>query len=319
MLINCYYYAPHNHSLLADHLDWDLELMAKLGTDIVSVCVAESHLRNWHGPRLQRVVNRIHAHGMKTHAVPNRWAGLVAGWMDGFGDFTADHPETRIQDAQGRIKPNCERPSCVNHPLVRAHFEQTLDQLLTKFDFDGLIWDEPHGSDPCFCQYCNSQRNTAPAQSWYQSRFAAFLDQCSQYAKCQRQNLVVSVFVQPDQDDLLRQLLQTQHIDYIGSDGHIRSEEHLMHRMKVTIFDAYAKYYPQLRAAGKKTLFLLEAQRHRDEDLDDYLVNLERAFALPMDHLMYYFCAQEMLTPAKEKIFVEATWKAVSALKERGR
>ena len=39
---------------------------------------------NWHQQRVRNMVDRIHAHGMQAHAVPNRWAGLVAGWLDGF-------------------------------------------------------------------------------------------------------------------------------------------------------------------------------------------------------------------------------------------
>ena len=289
--------------------------MAEMGTDIVSLCVTESHLTHWHEPRLRRVIQRIHAHGMKAHAVPNRWAGLLAGWLDGFDSFTVDHPETRICDPQGRIIPDGERPSCVNNPTVREHICTTMDRMFERMEFDGLIWDEPHGDGPCFCHYCREACGQEPTADWYRSRFAFFLDECSAYAKQLRPGLMVSLFVMPDRDLLLNALLKTQSIDYLGSDGHIRSEDHVMHRMKKTIFDAYRRFNPLLRDAGKKTLFLLEAQRHRDEDLDDYLINLDRAFALPMDHLMYYYCAQEMMSPENERRFVEATWKAVEQLK----
>ena len=63
-------------------------------------------------------------------------------------------------------------------------------------------------------------------------------------------------------------------------------------------------------AAGKKTFFLIEGQRHRDENLDNYLENVGRAFSLPMDQLMYYYCAHEMNMENGE-VMTEATWKEV--------
>jgi len=77
--------------------------MAGLGTDAVSFCVQESQLTNWHQQRVRSMVDRIHAHGMKAHAVPNRWAGLFAGWLDGFGRFTVENPDTLIQSEEGTI------------------------------------------------------------------------------------------------------------------------------------------------------------------------------------------------------------------------
>ncbi len=313
MIINCYYYAPHNHTLLSEHLDADLERIRSLGTDAVSVCVQESQLTNWHQQRLRNVVDRIHAHGMQAHAVPNRWAGLVAGWLDGFGRFTVENLDTLVRDADGHVVAKDEMVSCVNNPKVIEHITWALTTLLEQFGFDGLIWDEPH-SRMCHCEHCtalNADRDTG----WHHLRFAHFLDEMSLYARSLRDDLVVSVFVQPNQDALLDALLDTRSIDYIGSDGHVRSNDHQMHRMKVTIFEAYRKFAPKLKQAGKKSFFLLEAQRHRDEDLDNYLANVDEAFALPMDHLMYYYSAHEM-SCGNEQILNAATWKCVRRIHE---
>lgn len=310
MLINSYYYAPHNHTLLAEHLEHDLAHMASLGTDIVSVCVQESQMTNWHQQRLRNVVDRIHAHGMKAHAVPNRWAGLFAGWFDGFGRFTLENADTLIQRVDGTLRAEDEMVSCVNNPKVEAHIRHSLDELFGLFDFDGLIWDEPH-SGVCYCPYCR-QLNQNPTDEWYHGQFARFIDEMSRYAKILRSDTVVTLFVQPHQGALLRTLLDTEYIDYLGSDGHVRSNTHQMHRMKGTIFDAYAEFAPMLHEAGKQTFFLLEAQRHRDEDLENYLSNLDAAFSLPMDQLMYYYSAHEM-SSQNERIFNDATWAAVEA------
>ena len=313
MIINCYYYAPHNHTLLSEHLDSDLARIAKLGTDAVSVCVQESQLTNWHQQRLRNVVNQIHAHGMQAHAVPNRWAGLVAGWLDGFGRFTLENPDTLVQSEKGRPQATGEMVSCVNNPKVAQHIRHSLSTLFEHFDFDGLIWDEPH-SRRCRCEYC-TQLCKWSDENWHHKRFADFMDEMSLYAKTLREGLLVSLFVEPHQRSLLEAMLDKENIDYLGSDGHVRSPDHQMHRMKGTIFGAYDEFEPLLSAAGKQRFFLLEAQRHRDDDLEDYLENVDRAFDLSMEHLMYYFSAHEM-SARNEECFNDATWSAVRRVHE---
>ena len=57
----------------------------------------------------------------------------------------------------------------------------------------------------------------------------------------------------------------------------------------------------------------MEAQRHRDADLDDYLQIIDKAFNLPMDHLMFYYSAHE-LSLENEEAFNNATWDAVKRI-----
>ena len=287
MLINCYYYAPHNHELLTRHLDWDLEKMASLGTDVVSVCVQESQLTNWHQQRLRNVVDRAHRFGLKVHAVPNRWCGMLAGWIDGYAAWFVEHPELRLPGEALFGDPR--------QPAVRRHFEENLRRMLGDFAFDGVIWDEPR----------------PPTED-----VIHFLDEMSAACKAIRHDVVTTLFAEAGNVHLADVLARTRHTDYLGVDGHIRSEAHVMHRMKNTIFTTHAAFDPPLQAAGKKRFYLLEAQRHRDADLDDYLANVERAFALPMDHLMYYYSAHEM-TPDKADVFDEATWRAVAGAARR--
>ncbi len=313
MLVNCYYYAPHNHTLLASHMRHDLERIAEMGTDIVSFCVQEGQLSNWHQQRIRNAISLIHEYGMKAHAVPNRWAGLVAGWLDGFGRFTLDNPDTLIQPIGDAPMVFGEMVSCINNPKTRAHIKETLRYLLDRYDFDGLIWDEPHAA-ACGCRFCRELCAEEPTELWYHECFATFIDEMSGMIKNTNPDAVVSVFVQPFQRMMLETFLDKAHVDYLGSDGHVRDPSHQMHRMKRTIFEAYEEFQPVLEKAGKKSFYLLEAQRHRDEDLENYLENIDRAFALKMDHLMYYYSAHEMSLENEDR-FNEETWTRVKALK----
>lgn len=285
MFINCYYYGPHTHSMLIEHLDHDLDHMARMGVNAVSLCISELHLELWTSKRLERVCRRIRAHGMEVYAVPNRWSGLVAGWMDGFNGWSVEHANCLLPGY-----PPHQAFADPSHPATREHYERTLRRLFEFDDFEGLIWDEP-------CP------GIAPV--------IEFLDAMTGIAKSLRPELTTSLFLASPDLDLSEILVRTQNIDYLGADGHIRDNDYRMHRMKTTIFEAHAKHYPVLAQAGKKTFFLLEAQRHRDEDLGNYLENVERAFSLPMDQLMFYYSAHEMLDPEKERKFNQATWDAV--------
>ncbi len=289
MLLNCYYYAPHNHTLLTKHLRADLHHMKELGVDVVSLCVQEDQLHNWHWRRLRTVVEVAHEAGLQVHAVPNRWCGLVAGWLDGFSAWTVEHPETadRTTSRVGVSDPR--------HPAVRDHVTDMLRTLLRDYPFDGLIWDEPRSSNP---------------------DLVPFLDEMAAYAKGIRPELTVSLFADSTRPETAPQYAQTWHIDYLGSDGHVRAVTHRMHRMKTTIFESHGVFHPLLAAAKKKTIFLLEAQRHRDEDLAAYLEVLDAACALPMDQMMFYYSAHEM-SPDLEERFNCATWDAVARAKRR--
>lgn len=290
MLINAYYYAPHNHTLLHRHLDEDLAHMRSLGTDIVSVCIGEDQTWNWHQQRLKNVVEAIHTHGMKAHAVPNRWCGILAGWLDGFSQWVVAHPELWFTDQPS--KPGQCDP---RQPEVRAHFEELTRLTLEEFGFDGLIWDEPR-----------------PARQ----EIIDFLDEMSAFAKSVRADTMITMFANAPELGLAEPFAQTRHMDYLGADGHVRAEDHQMHRMKTTIFKTHEVFTPVLQAAGKKTYFLIEAQRHRDPDLQTYLDHVDAAFKLPMDHLGWYYSAHEM-SPANENAFNEATWAAVKAAAAR--
>lgn len=308
MLVNCYYYAPHNHEMLFSHIRADLDRMRELGCNAVSVCVQESQLENWHWRRLEDFITLAHRAGLEVHAVPNRWAGLFAGWLDGFGPFTVKNIDLLVEDENRRPLIQGEMACCINKPGTCEHVEKTLTLMLDRFAFDGVIWDEPH-SYLCHCDYCRAKAIDTPAKA--NEAFAEKIDALSLRAKQLRRDLTVSLFVQPHESALFDALLQhTRHIDYLGSDGHLRSENHRMHRMKDTIFAAHNRYAEKLRRAGRKSLFLIEAQRHRDEDLPDYLRNLDAAFALPMDQMMFYYSAHELSCDLEEQ-FNLATWDAV--------
>jgi hypothetical protein len=316
MLINSYYYAPHNHTFLDSHLESDLNHMVDLGVDAVSICVQETQLMNWHQKRLTNVVERIKQKGMLAFAIPNRWAGLTAGWLDGFGTFSVNHPETWIHGPDGHPetpeKGNNELLSCIRFPIVREHIEIHLDRMFNLYPFDGIIWDEPH-SRPCYCSFCKASGETPEKHN---VRTAAFLDGLNHFIKARKPKSLISIFVQPHEGMLLKECLPYSSFDFVGSDGHIRHSSHVMHRMKGTIFDAHREFYPSIVSSGRKSFFLLEAQRHRNEDLQYYLQVLDEAFALPMDHLMFYYSAHEM-GPEQEKIFNEATWNALSRLRQK--
>ena len=295
MLLNCYYFGPQYHTLLKRHLDFDLEQMASMGTDAVSFCMEEpyaddSQLMLHYHTKVKHIIDRIHRHGMKVNAVPCRWGRILAGWIDGVSLWTLRNTDTLVNRGDPEVSTDlvCDP----NHPKVQEHFRKNLRELVTRFAFDGVVWDEPR----------------PPAAD-----VAHFLDDLSAYAKSLRPELTISLFAEAGTLAFADDLATTQHIDYLGADGHLRSNDHQMARMKNTIFTTHAHFTPILRNAGKKTIFLLEGQRHRDENLDNYLANVERAFSLPMDQLMYYYCAHEM-NPENGHKMTEATWEQVKRI-----
>jgi hypothetical protein len=286
-LINCYYYAPHNHSLLQQHIQYDLDKMVSLGTDIVTFCIQEDQLFNWHSRRVRNFIKQAHNTGLKVHVIPNRWAGLLAGWLDGFSRWSIQNMDTWYENPEYRMQAFSDP----KRHKVHEHYKKHLRALIEDFEVDGIIWDEP--------------------RPYAEKEVIEFLDQMSCFCKTIRNDLVMSIFAEAGALHHAEWYADMKHIDYAGADGHLRSEDHIMHRMKNTIFKVHDVFTPVLNKAGIKTFFLIEGQRHRDEDLDNYLENLERAFSLPMDHIMFYYSAHEM-SNEKEEIFNRETWKVIA-------
>lgn len=149
--------------------------------------------------------------------VPNRWCGLVAGWVDGHSHWASTHPEALLpgSDEIGVCDPQ--------HPAVRSRYEETLRVMLGEFGFDDLIWDEPRSSKPpprCFSM--------------------------SAYARSLCPGLVVSFFAEAGRLDTVNHLAATRHIVYVSADGHVRRNGHQIPRMKNTIFTTYETAHPIL-------------------------------------------------------------------------
>lgn len=327
MWINSYYYAPHAHSMRRSQIEEDLEIMKGIGTDIVSLCVHDWQMWNWMQPRINRFVALARSYGFKVHLVPNRWGGLFAGWLDGFDEFMLANPDILIQDRNGQPFRSREDDSCFSgriaafgctqHPKLQAYFlERLLPRLCDAMEFDGIVWDEPH-SHVCYCPHCRALAPEGePTSAWQFAQTAKFINRCSEAIRDgSGRKVTMSLFVQPGQTPLLRELVRQPALDYVGSDGFVRSpERHVQGWKKQDLFTYYDEIDPIMRAAGKKTFYLLEAQNHRDADLEDYLISIDRACRLPMDQLMYYFAAHEMSDPDNERKFNEATWQAVKTV-----
>ncbi|MCG8527557.1 MAG: hypothetical protein MI748_14345 [Opitutales bacterium] len=63
----------------------------------------------------------------------------------------------------------------------------------------------------------------------------------SDFLKNIRPDVVISMFVDAPKLDLAEIFAKTKPIEYLRSDGYVRSIDHQMHRMKTTIFEAHAK------------------------------------------------------------------------------
>ena len=150
------------------------------------------------------------------HAVPNRWAGLTAGWLDGFNHFHVLHADRLLRTPGGALAEPGELTLDVRDPAVREHCLRNVATLFEDFALDGLIWDEPHA--PALGDATDA---TAEGVDPYQEAVAGFLDELSAEALRVRPGLDVSLFIQPGQEALIRRLLRAEHIAYVGSDGHV--------------------------------------------------------------------------------------------------
>jgi hypothetical protein len=97
-MLNAYYFRAHMYTLVPRHVQEDMKWMADIGTNVVSVAVLEQDLFAA-VENIQIIVEEAKKAGMKVHAVPSRWGGLLAGAPKVPSLFSVLHPHL---DATGR-------------------------------------------------------------------------------------------------------------------------------------------------------------------------------------------------------------------------
>ena len=115
-ILNAYYFQHHTFCLVPRHVREDMEWMADVGTNAITLAVLEQDLFA-NKANMDIICREADRAGISVHAVPSRWGGLLAGAPKVPSLFTATHPETWILKEDGTpyyydsLRPDEQRAS----------------------------------------------------------------------------------------------------------------------------------------------------------------------------------------------------------------
>lgn len=284
-LLNAYYFWAHSYTLVPRHVREDMEWMADIGTNAVTLAILEQDLTAI--PRnLDIICREAERVGMQVFAAPSRWCGLVAGAPKVPSMFALTHPELWLRDAAGKPQINAfSGPLCdVTQSAVVDFWRDNLAQLLTRWPIRGIIFDEP------------KSLNIQPV-----SELTVFFNHVGAHAKSVRADTAVSMFLFSFYgDDTLGPFAQIGSLDYFGCDGRPwgPADAPLVdHDRKVLLGGAAARFLAAARAQGKGGLVLIENHDIPVAGYDMMDRRFAEVLALGAEHLIYYYYPRNLDDP----------------------
>jgi hypothetical protein len=290
--LTAYYFMGQDLCVVRRHLRADLEWMAEAGTDAVAVGIHEFQLDYGGQQQLDILFDEARRVGLAVHAIPSRWAGLVAGWPPAAGMFAATHPDTWILGTDGRPlrRTFCAGPLCsIYADETRAFFLDAVDRLLATYPVSGIIWDEikvlheEDHSPHALAAHGGPARGAA-----HRRAVVDFFAAANRRARERRPDIALSCFVYAHMsDEILEACAAMDGLDSFGIDGHCWPDDQPRAKTLVGNLDRAAA---ACRRYGRGLLALVETQLQPKtgwsrRTLEHLPVLLER----PLNDLLYYY------------------------------
>lgn len=327
-ILSAYYFRGQMYTSVPAQVRADMEWMAQQGTNAVCIGILEQDLDSA-VENVDRICTEAHRVGMRVFAVPSRWGNLVAGSLKVPSIFTNKHSDSWILDSNGKPKnTGFGMASSVHYPEVVDFFKTSVEQILTQWDIDGIIWDEPKtlGTQD-FSANAVAQKPAGSDDTWYTDTVADFFADVSAHAKSVKPETLVSFFIYGDDVSKnpynVERCAQIANIDYFGCDGRPWSMDDDLGPngdgqnpyTKVLLPNAQT-FIDKARQNGKGGCVLME-----NFDFDPpqtYYTNLmqrtvPRVIAMRPEHLIYYYYGRSLTDPDQVMDVMSKALKAARA------
>jgi len=298
MPLTAYYFMGQDLCMVRRHVREDMSWMADAGTDSVAIGIHEFQLDYGKQQQMDILFEEAGRAGLGVHAIPSRWAGLVAGWPPAAGMFAATHPDSWMMKADGSplFSTAGGGPVCsIYDPATNEFFRDAIDRLLALYPVQGVIWDEIK-----VLQWEDHSSHAVRALGGpaggdaHLERAVDFFGRASRHARERKPDLVISAFVYAFLPDAtLRACAGIEALDFFGIDGKCYPGDGPTAKTLLGNFERV------VAACGDKsvgTLALIETQKLPASRQAATVEHLPGFLTRPVDHLLYYYhgaCAED--------------------------
>lgn len=285
MILSAYCLSYGNWTVIPSHWEQVFADMHRIGFDAVDLSFCESEgvysMRTF-----EQQVNLAHKHGLKVFVIPSRFGGRFAGAPLMPGYWLTEHPECQV--------PGHPMLGCLESPAFMEFSEEFVRKIVSSFEIDGIIWDEPKSTDVISLHPDTLRKyGEAPTREDMFSSMLEYLTHLTCIAREIRPSLSVTIFNMPHTSpDFTKQCSRIPGIDFTGFDGTCCEQSYFHEpprRVKPTVRQMWERTREEARGGGG-TFSLIENILIPDSELEAYENELRLTLReVRPDHLSCYY------------------------------
>ncbi|MFZ5972168.1 MAG: hypothetical protein ACOYXA_11305 [Bacteroidota bacterium] len=309
-LLNAYYFRSHMYTLVPRHVREDLQWMADVGTDVVSVAILEQDLTAA-VENVSIIQNEAAKLGMALFAVPSRWGGLLAGAPKVPSYFSVVNPQTWLQKKDGSFHtdPNVGVHSSIHYPETVEFFKSSVDKVFSLWDVAGIIWDEPKIYDKKdYSEAAKKNIDDIENQALHNQAFSNFFSEVNKHIKTKYPQKHTSLFIYANQQQhVIDSAAAIMHLDYFGCDGRpwsVQEKGQLEQPGKVLIGPG-KRFIEAAKKNGKRSLLLIENHNMKAENNAWMDQRLPDVLSMKPDQLIYYYYPRNVDKPEENMAIIK--------------
>ncbi len=303
-LLNAYYFRAHMYTMVPSQVREDLQRMADVGTNVVSIAVLEQDLYAA-VENIEIICNEAAKLGMEVWAVPSRWGGLLAGAPKVPSMFTILNQDTWTIDEDGSYVSSrwSGRISSIFHPKTYEFMLETSLKVYETWDIKGIIWDEPKSLNKDFHPLAIEKLGTNATIMDHIWENVDFYSRLNQELKAKHPDKATAMFTYAHMDDeLIYALAQIRGLDIFGCDGRAwgASDEGAVEgrTLNKTLLDNNGqRFIDAAKKNDKKSLWLIENHNLVDNDIPLLAKGMPEVVKSDVDHLIYYYYPRSLSKP----------------------
>jgi hypothetical protein len=303
-MLNAYYFRAHMYTLVPRHVREDMKWMADIGTNVVSVAVLEQDLFAA-VENIQIIVEEAKKAGMKVHAVPSRWGGLLAGAPKVPSLFSVLNPQTWMLQEDGKPYQNGNSgvTSSIHYPETYEFFCKSAEVIAKIGGISGLIWDEPKNfATRDFSPKAKEVLGDNASAEKHVIAMADFYSRVNTHIKDKYPELLLSMFVYANTSDMvIEKAASIKNMDYFGCDGRpwANADGGKQESEGKVLLGPGEKFITAARKNNKKALLLIENHNMTSAEIPLMDRGLPKVMALGAEQLVYYYYPRNIQEPDK--------------------
>jgi hypothetical protein len=294
-MLSAYCLGYQHFTVIPHQLDESFKDMRDMGFDAVCLTFTESEMA-YSCRAFEIQVDIAHKNGLKVFVVPSRLGGRFAGAPLMVSTWVATHPEHALQTKWLPV-------ACLESPEFREWIQGFMTTLLTDYDLDGIIWDEPKEITTISHHPATHERyGPEPTERNMVDSFLDFLRELSNTCQALKPQLEQTLFVQKfNPPEFTSRAAALPSIAYFGYDGNLARQSRFHEEpswAKYRIESVWDRTLAEAQAADVKTFALVEnmlmpkvAMAEFERNFDAYLATYRP------DHLSVYYYAHNNEDP----------------------